>query len=67
MTLPYLYVFAALNQGLKTGSNVTILLTALSLHASPLLVGVLTSVSGLLPALFAVKIGQLNEIGRAHV
>ena len=61
MTLPYLYVFAALNQGLKTGSNVTILLTALSLHASPLLVGVLTSVSGLLPALFAVKIGQLND------
>jgi MFS family permease len=61
VTLYALFVFAALNQALKTGSNVTILLTALGQHASPAVVGALTAVTGLLPLLFAVSIGRLND------
>jgi MFS family permease len=67
LTLYALFVFAGLNQALKTGSNVTVLLTALSLHASPVVVGALTAVSGLLPMLFAVSIGRLNDRFGARV
>lgn len=61
MTLYALLIFAALNQATKTGTNVAVLLTALSLHASPLVVGVLSALSSLLPMLFAVSIGRLND------
>jgi MFS family permease len=67
LTLPVLYAFATLNQALKTASSVTILLTALSLHASPILVGTLTALAGLLPMLFAVSIGRLNDRFGARV
>ena len=61
MTLPALFLFAALNHALKTGSNVTVLLTALSLHAPPVVVGALTAIGSILPMLFAVSIGRLND------
>ena len=82
LTLKILITLALLNQSLKTGSNVTILLNALSQQASPALVGALTAVTGIFPMLLAVSIGRLNdrwgarapmllgsivEIGRAHV
>lgn len=50
-----------LNQALRTGSNITIVLSALSEQASPLLVGALSAVTGIFPALFAVSIGRLND------
>lgn len=61
MTLYALFLFSALNQGVRAGSNVAILLTALSLQASPIVVGALTALSGLLPMLLAVVIGRLND------
>ena len=61
MTLYALYLFAALNHALKTGTNVTVLLFALSLHASPVVVGILASIGSVLPTLFAVSIGRLND------
>lgn len=61
MTLKVLLCLALLNQSLKTGSNVAILLTALSQQASPLLVGALTAVTGVFPMLLAVSIGRLND------
>ena len=61
MTLYALCIFAALNNALKAGGNVTLLLAALSLQASPALVGALTAVGSVLPALLAVSIGQLND------
>ena len=67
MTLYALFIFAALNQATKIGTNVAVLLTALSLHASPLVVGVLSAVSSLLPMLFAVSIGRLNDRFGARV
>ena len=66
-TLKWLLLLALLNQSLKTGSNVTILLTALSQHASPLMVGALTAVTGIFPMLFAVSIGRLNDRFGARV
>jgi MFS family permease len=61
LTLYALFVFAALNHALKTGSNVTLLLGALSLDASPVVVGAVTSIGSLLPTLLAVSIGRLND------
>ncbi len=61
MTLKVLLCLALLNQSLKTGSNVTILLSALSQNASPLLVGALTAVTGVFPMLLAVSIGRIND------
>ena len=61
MTLYALFVFAALNHALRTGSSVTLLLGALSLDASPAMVGVLTSAGSVLPMLLAVSIGRLND------
>jgi MFS family permease len=61
LTLKVLLCLALLNQSLKTGSNVTILLTALSQDASPFLVGALTAVTGIFPMLLAVSIGRLND------
>lgn len=61
LTLYALYVFAALNNALKTGANVALLLAALSQQASPVVVGALTAVGSVLPALLAVSIGQLND------
>lgn len=61
MTLYALYLFAALNHALKTGTNVTLLLAALSLQASPAVVGALTAIGGVLPTLLAVYIGRLND------
>lgn len=66
-TLKWLLLLALLNQSLKTGSNVTILLTALSQHASPLMVGSLTAVTGIFPMLLAVSIGRLNDRFGARV
>ncbi len=67
MTFRILICLALLNQSLKTGSNVTILLTALSQHASPLMVGALTAATGIFPMLFAVSIGRLNDRFGARV
>lgn len=66
-TLKLLLLLALLNQALKTGSNVTILLTALNQQASPLLVGALTAVTGIFPMLLAVSIGRLNDRFGARV
>lgn len=61
MTLPAVFAFAALNQALKTGSNVTVLLAGLHMQASPAVVGALIATGSLLPALLAVSIGRLND------
>ena len=61
MTLYALYLFAALNHALKTGTNVTVLLAALSLQSSPVVVGILASIGSVLPTLLAVSIGRLND------
>ncbi len=67
MTLKILICLALLNQSLKTGSYVAILLTALSQQASPLLVGALSAATGIFPMLFAVSIGRLNDRFGARV
>jgi predicted MFS family arabinose efflux permease len=60
-TLHALSAFATLNHAMRTGSNVTVLLTALSLQASPVVVGTLVALTGVMPMLFAVTIGRLND------
>ena len=61
LTFKILISLALLSHSLKTGANVTILLTALSQQASPLLVGALMAATGIFPTLFAVSIGRLND------
>jgi MFS family permease len=61
LTLKVLLALILLNHTVKTGSNVTILLDALHQDASPVVVGVLTSLAGVFPMLFAVSIGRLTD------
>ncbi|MCC6472738.1 MAG: MFS transporter [Burkholderiales bacterium] len=61
MTLYALFLFAGLNHAAKSGASVAVLLAALYLQAPPVVVGTLTALSALLPMLFAVSIGRLND------
>ena len=61
MTLYVLIAFTILNHSVFTGSRVAVSLYAIHLHASPLTVGVLISLYGLLPTLIAVSAGRLTD------
>ena len=73
MTLPLLVIIGALNQSLHTGGRVAVSLTAVSLQASPVVIGTIGALYGLLSMLLSVSVGKLNDrigprqIGRAHV
>ena len=61
MTLPLLVLTGALNQSLHTGGRVAVALTAVGLHASPLVIGSIAALYGLLPMLLSVSVGKLND------
>ena len=61
MTLYVLIFFTVLNHTAFIGSRVAVSLYAIHLHASPLTLGVLISLYGLLPTLFAVSAGRLSD------
>lgn len=61
MTLYALIAFTILNHSVFMGSRVAVSLYAIHLHASPLTVGVLISLYGLLPTLIAVSAGRLTD------
>ena len=61
MTLYTLILLTIFNHSVFMGSRVAISLYALHLHASPLTVGILISLYGLLPALIAVSAGRLTD------
>lgn len=61
MLFPLVVPLAILLHLAFTGSRVTLSLFALSLHASPLAVGVLMSLLALLPMTFSVAAGRLID------
>ena len=61
LTLYFLVLIAALNQSLHTGGRVAVALTAVGMHASPLVIGTITALYGLLPMLFSVPVGKLTD------
>ena len=61
MTLYLLILFSVLNHTAFIGSRVAVSLYAIHLHASPLTLGVLMSLYGLLPMLFSVSVGRLSD------
>jgi MFS family permease len=60
-TLPALITLGILNHTVLTGSRVTVSLYALSLGASPLVVGTLMGLYSFLPMWFAVAAGRLSD------
>jgi MFS family permease len=60
-TLPALIALGILNHAVLTGSRVTVSLYALSLGASPLVVGTLMGLYSFLPMWFAVAAGRLSD------
>jgi MFS family permease len=60
-TLPALITLGILNHTVLTGSRVTVSLYALSLGASPLVVGTLMGLYSFLPMWFAVAVGRLSD------
>lgn len=64
MPLTYIVLISALNQSLHTGGRVAIALAAVSLHASPLVIGTISALYGLLPILLSVPVGKsIDRIG----
>lgn len=61
MTLYVLTLFSILNHSAYVGSRVAVSLFAIHLQASPLVVGTLMSLYGVLPMLFSVSIGRLSD------
>jgi len=61
VTLYALIVLTIFNHSVFMGSRVAISLYAIHLHASPLTVGILISLYGLLPTLIAVSAGRLTD------
>ncbi len=61
MTLHLLVLIAALNQALHTGGRVAVALTTISLNASPLVIGTITALYGLLPMALALPLGKLTD------
>jgi MFS family permease len=61
LTLPLLVLIGALNQSMHTGGRVAVALTAIDLHASPFVLGTVTALYGLLPMLFSLQVGKLND------
>ena len=61
MTLHLLVLTAALNQALHTGGRVAVALTTISLNASPLVIGTITALYGLLPMALALPLGKLTD------
>jgi predicted MFS family arabinose efflux permease len=61
VTLYALILFTVLNHSVFMGSRVAISLYAIHLQASPMTVGVLISLYGLLPTLIAVSAGRLTD------
>jgi MFS family permease len=56
-----LILFSVLNHSAYVGSRVAVSLFAIHLGASPLVVGTLMSLYGVLPMLFSVSIGRLSD------
>ncbi len=46
---------------MHTGGRVAVALTAIDLHASPFVLGTVTALYGLLPMLFSLQVGKLND------
>ena len=61
MTLYFLVLIGALNQSIHTGGRVAIALTAVGMQASPLVIGTIAALYGLLPMLLSVSVGKLND------
>ena len=61
MTLYVLILFSVLNHSAYVGSRVAVSLFAIHLGASPLVVGTLMSLYGVLPMLFSVSVGRLSD------
>jgi len=61
VTLYLLILFSVLTHSAYIGSRVAVSLYAIHLHASPLTLGVLMSLYGLLPMLFSVSVGRLSD------
>ena len=61
MTLYVLILFSVLNHSAYVGSRVAVSLFAIHLDASPLVVGTLLSLYGVLPMLFSVSVGRLSD------
>ena len=61
MTLYVLILFAVLNHSAYVGSRVAVSLFAIHLGASPLVVGTLMSLYGVLPMLFSVSVGRFTD------
>jgi len=61
VTLYALTLFTILNHTAYVGSRVAVSLYAIHLHATPLTVGTLMSLYGLLPMLFSVSAGRLSD------
>ncbi|MFM9967448.1 MAG: MFS transporter [Burkholderiales bacterium] len=61
MTLYFLVLIGALNQSIHTGGRVALSLTAVDLRASPLVIGTIAALFGLLPMLLSVSVGKLND------
>lgn len=61
MSLYLLILFSVLNHSAYVGSRVAVSLFAIHLDASPLVVGTLMSLYGVLPMLFSVSVGRLSD------
>jgi len=61
VSLYVLILFAVLNHSAYIGSRVAVSLFAIHLDASPLVVGTLMSLYGVLPMLFSVSVGRLSD------
>lgn len=61
MSLYVLILFSVLNHSAYVGSRVAVSLFAIHLDASPLVVGTLMSLYGVLPMLFSVSVGRLSD------
>lgn len=61
MTLYTLTLFTVLNLTAYVGSRVAVSLYAIHLHATPLTVGMLMSLYGLLPMLLSISAGRLSD------
>jgi len=61
VTLYVLTFFSVLNHSAYVGSRVAVSLLAIHLGASPLAVGTLMSLYGVLPMLFSVSVGRLTD------
>jgi MFS family permease len=61
VSLYVLILFSVLNHSAYVGSRVAVSLFAIHLDASPLVVGTLMSLYGVLPMLFSVSVGRLSD------